>query len=130
MGITVEPIIGAVEGWSGDQHQNVKEKRKDNLRNVANYTPKRKGITVPKRRLFKIAEEKDDNKNAQKEEEIDQKRSKKGKQRKTKRKEHETSTSEESEKTDSKKDNEHKQDDKLKVVEDRYEKEMEEQNRK
>merc|ERR1712082_535389 len=128
--ITVEPIIGAVGGWSGDQHQNVKEKRKDNLRNEANYTPKRKGITVPKRRLFRMAEEKDDNKNAQKEEEIEQKRSKKGKQRKTKRKEHETSTSEESEKTDSKKDNEHKQDDKLKEVEDRYEKEMKEQNRK
>merc|ERR1711942_83206 len=111
MGITVEPIIGAVEGWSGDQHQNAKEKRKDNLRNVANYTPKRKGVTVPRRRLFRITEEKDDNKNAQKEEEIDQKRSKKGKQRKTKtkRKEHETSTSEKSEKTDSKKDNEHKQ---------------------
>ena len=63
--ITVEPIIGAVEGRFGDQHQNVKEKRKDNLRNVTNDTPKRKGITVPKRRLFRTAEEKDDNKNNQ-----------------------------------------------------------------
>merc|ERR1712082_420239 len=85
--ITVEPIIGAVGGWSETDRE-------------------------PH--------------NAQKEEEIDQKRSKKGKQRKTKRKEHETSTSEESEKTVSKKDNEHKQDDKLKEVEDRYEKEMKE----
>merc|ERR1712082_373031 len=89
--ITVEPIIGAVGGWS----------------EIDREPP-----------------------NAQKEEEIDQKKSKKGKQRKTKRKEHETNTSEESERTDSKKDNEHKQDDKLKKVEDRYEKEMKEQNRK
>merc|ERR1712082_177980 len=89
--ITVEPIIGAVGGWSETDRE------------------------PP---------------NAQKEEEIDQKRSKKGKQRKTKRKEHEMSTSEESEKTNSKKDNEHKQDDKLKEVEDRYEKEMKEQSKK
>ena len=63
--ITVKPIIGAVEGRSGDQHQNIKEKRKDNLRNVVNDTPKRKGINVPKRRLFRTTEEKDDNKNNQ-----------------------------------------------------------------
>merc|ERR1711942_428152 len=48
----------------GGQHQHVKEKRKkDNLKNVGRYTPKRKGITVPKRRLYRIAEETDSNNN-------------------------------------------------------------------
>merc|ERR1712082_273915 len=48
----------------GGQHQHVKGKRKkDNLKNVGRYTPKRKGITVPKKRLYRIAEEKDTNNN-------------------------------------------------------------------
>merc|ERR1711942_421356 len=40
----------------------VKEMRKQNtLKNVGKYTPKRKGINVPKRRLYRIAEETDIN---------------------------------------------------------------------
>merc|ERR1711942_205159 len=42
----------------------VKEMRKQNtLKNVGKYTPKRKGINIPKRRLYRIAEETETDKN-------------------------------------------------------------------